>query len=247
MKERVSQRIGKIPVILVCPHGANDNNTAIVTEEAAELLDCYAVINRGFDRSPVVDVDADLADCNRTSHVQQDVVFDEFLKPLVRFRNNCMTKLTGLSPSYIGSSPGTGQQRILILYIHGAGNIVHTIANEPVGIVVGHGLGIKKDSIICSTWRKNLFVDLYRNYCNDGDVFEGKGGGNYAGRGADNLCQYFRKHDRDSWVDSLQLEFPWSRRRTHDAATLTANLLSTVVNDMLKRYEYDPVPTPKFI
>ena len=236
MRERVSQRIGKVPVILVCPHGANDKNTAILTEEAAETLDCYAIINRGFERSSIVDVDVDLADCNRISHLQEDVVYDEFLKPLLDFRKGCFKK----------GGP-TQRKGALVLCIHGAGNIVHKIANEPVGIIVGYGLGRKKDSMTCAQWRKNLFVDLYRNYCNDGDVFEGKGGGNYAGRGSDNLTQYFRKHDRDSRVDALQLEFPWSRRKTRDTAKLTAGLLSTVVNDLLLHDEYESIPVPKFI
>lgn len=246
MRERVSQRIGRIPVILVCPHGANDNNTAIVTEETAESLDCYSLINRGFDRGSTVDVDADIADCNRVSHIQQDVVCDEFLKPLISFKTQCMTKLFGIAPNYMGR-PGITGKKVLILYLHGAGNIVHKIANEPVGIIVGYGLGRKKNSPTCEQWRKNLFVDLFRNYCNDGDAFEGKGGGNYAGRGADNVNQYFRKHDRDHWVDTMQLEFPWSRRKTKDLAKLTAELLSTVVSDMIKHDEYDPIPQPKFI
>ena len=84
MKERVGIIIGKNPVILVAPHGADDTNTDIITERVAKKADCYAVINRGFERADFVDVIKDKADCNKIDHCKQEVVYEEFLKPIIK-------------------------------------------------------------------------------------------------------------------------------------------------------------------
>jgi hypothetical protein len=248
MRERVSTIIGKVPVILVAPHGADDTNTAVIAEHAAKQLNCYAVINRGFERSDVVDVDKDKADCNRIDHARKDVVFDEFLRPIIKFKERCLQKSlskklqTGTwSGKYPMSDP------VHIFHIHGCNNSVHNEANEPVEVIIGYGLGIKKDSLTCDEWRKNCFVDIYRNYANDGDVFIAKGGSRFAGRDSNNLNQYFRKHEMDANVHSMQLEFPFSARNSESRAVLTAMLLSTVILDYLSFEQYEKEPKPKFI
>lgn len=67
MKLRVSTITGTIPIILVAPHGPDDKNTDIIVENTAKLLGSYAVINKGFERSDVVDVSNDEADCKNRS------------------------------------------------------------------------------------------------------------------------------------------------------------------------------------
>ncbi len=248
--ERVSTLLGKSPVILVCPHGADDTNTDVITEIAAQQLDCFAVINRGFERADDVDVDNDKADCNRIDHIKQDVVYDEFLRPLIRFEQRVNNKAS-TRQSYPFFAYGFGSYAqpdpVHIFYIHGCGNLVHKEAGEPVEVILGYGLGIKKDSLTCDVWRKNVFVDLYRKYATDGDVFEGKSGGRYAGRDSNNLNQYFRKHENKPWVHSMQLEFPYSTRNDRTAAVQTAIKLSVVVKDYLAYTQYDKEPSPKFI
>lgn len=247
MKERVSLRIGKEPIILVAPHGCDDNNTDIVVERAAEVLNCYAVINRGFDRSDDVDVNNDKANCNRCDHVKEDVVYEEFLKPIIRFKDQILKKIGGIRNGWGWNLPETDSPKCLIFYIHGAGDKVHSTANEQVTAIVGYGLGTKKDSITCELWRKNLLVDLYRQYSNDGDIFEAKGGSRYAGRSTNNLNQYFRKHDLNPWVDCMQLEFPYSHRKTDSRAQLCGTMLSVVLEDFLHYDRYSEEPSPKFI
>jgi len=249
MRERVYTRHGKHNVIIVSPHGGDDTHTATIAKKAAETVDCWAVINQGFERNKTVDIDNDQADCNRIDHITQPIVFDEFLKPIVSFRDRIRKKICQ-TPSFEGAgwfSSNSIVGRILILYIHGAGNVVHKMANEPVEVVVGYGLGNKKDSLTCDIWRKNCLVDAYRNIVDDGEVFEASGGSRYAGRAANNLNQYFRKHDNDQFVETMQLEYPFSVRKTKKAAELAAAKLSIVIEEVLKYAKYDRTPHPKFI
>lgn len=245
MRERVSVIHGKKPVILVCPHGSDDTNTAIITEVAAEHIDCYAVINRGFERSELVDVNKDKANCNRIDHCKEEVVYDEFFKPILKFKDKIYQKATKGTSWWNDIDPES--HPIYIFHIHGCGNHVHKQAGEPVGVIVGYGLGSKKNSLTCTAWRKDCFIDMYRNSSQNGDAFEGAGGGNYAGRDANNMNQYFRKHDHDEFVQSMQLEFPFSERETPSQAAITGLTLATAILDLISYKDYTMKPKPKFI
>lgn len=243
MRERVNVIRGTQPILLVAPHGPDDTNTDLIARLAANHIKGHAVINQGFERGDIVDVDNDIADCNRVDHCKESVVYDEFLKPIIKIRDQVAKKL--VQPGWWESDDKGA--RLLVLYIHGAGDIVHREANEPVGVILGYGLGSNKDSLTCRSWRKNLFIDIWRNYSNDGDVFEGGGSGRYAGRSSNNMNQYFRKHDLDRQVESMQLEFPFSTRNTESQATVTAMLLGSVLSEMLKHETYTSTPKAKLI
>jgi hypothetical protein len=243
MRERVNVIYGKQPVLVVAPHGSDDTNTAIIAEQVAVHIKGYAVINQGFERGDLVDVDNDIADCNRVDHCKSEVVFEEFLKPILKIKDQVTKKFQ--SPGWYDEEDSG--KKLLIIYIHGAGDVVHREANEPVDVVVGYGLGSNKDSLTCRTWRKNLFVDLWRNFSDEGEVYEGSGTGRYAGRSSNNMNQYFRKHELNRAVESLQLEFPYSMRKTESKATLTAVLLGLVLNDLLKASSYEKTPQTKLI
>lgn len=227
---RVNVIIGKRPILLVAPHGPDDTNTALIAEMAAAYAKTHAVVNHGFDRGEHVDVDKDIADCNRVDHCLSEIVCDEFLKPILKIKNNV-----------------TKNSNLLIVYIHGAGDIVHTEANERIDVIVGYGLGNNKDSLTCNAWKKNLFVDKWRGYSNEGEVYEGSGAGRYAGRSSNNMNQYFRKHELNRQVQSLQLEFPFSMRNTKDRAMQTSTLLSLVLIEMMNYESYDQEPKTKLI
>ena len=89
MRERVEFIIGNKPVILVAPHGAKCDalNTDVIVETAAKSNNCYALINRGFEKHQKVDVMKDQADCNKINHIKKNVVREEFLNPLVKTKN----------------------------------------------------------------------------------------------------------------------------------------------------------------
>jgi hypothetical protein len=163
------------------------------------------------------------------------------LKPLLGFAQQQVKKIMN-GPVVLGKG-----DLMLIVHIHGAGNLVHKTANEQVGVIVGYGLGSTKDCLSCQPWRKNLFVDSFRSLCHVGEVYEGKGGGKYAGRDSNNLNQYFRKHQNEPLVDSLQLEFPFSARNSEDVSKSTAFLLASVLSKVLGLNKYDKSPYVKLI
>lgn len=241
MRERVNVIYGKKPLLIVAPHGPDDTNTAIIALQAAKSCEANAVINQGFERGEIVDVDKDIADCNRVDHCQSEVVTDEFLKPILKIKNQVTKKFK--NTGWYDEEP---KDRLLIVFVHGAGDIVHTEAGELIDVIVGYGLGKSKDSITCRSWRKNLFVDLWRSI-SAGEVYEGAGDGRYAGRSSNNMNQYFRKHELDRQVESLQLEFPFSTRKTEMDATVTGKTLALVLRDMLRYIEYNEHPTTKLI
>ncbi len=251
MRERVFLRIGKKPIILVAPHACDDSNTATIAIKAAEKIDAFAVVNQGFERATAVNVAEDKADCNRVDHIQQPVVEDEFLKPILKFVKASTAKLFQLPSTWnygpYWNRPAGSNDHVLIVLVHGAGDIVHKLAKEPVEVIVGYGLGNVKDSLSCEKWRKDLFVEQYRRVATEGDVFEASGGSNYAGRAANNLNQYFRKHRNDPMVESMQLEFPFSVRKDQHKAELTAAKLAVVLSKMSRNHYKGSCGNQKFI
>lgn len=253
MKERVSVIVGKNPLILVAPHGSDDTNTDILVERVAEKTDCCAVINRGFERSDFVDVNKDKADCNRIDHCKEEVVFEEFLKPIIKSKERLLYSKIKFHNHKASAFKYPQINHVTILYIHGCGNIVHSEAKDKVALIVGYGLGTKKDSISCELWRKTLFVDLYnKSILNKklistyGRVFEGRGGSRYAGRDSNNMNQYFRKHDIDWATHSLQLEFPYSTRSSQEEIDHTVGFLTHTIKEYLHFNRYDAEPDPYF-
>lgn len=235
MRERVNVIMGKNPTLIIVPHGTDDKNTATIGKEITQSLDAFAVINQGFDRNKFVDVDNDKADCNSIEHCKSDVVYEEFLKPIIKIKNI-------ISRFFLKN-----KKSIDIFHIHGCGDKIHSIANENVGLILGYGLGLKKDSLTCDIWRKDLFIHLYRQIKMGGDIFEGKGGGKYAGRSSDNLNQYFRKHDLDNSVQSMQLEIPYNLRKNDQEINKTCFLLKNVIQEYSKHNFFHKKIISKFI
>ena len=248
MSVRVETYIGKKPVIIVAPHGPNDINTDVIAEQTIESLSSYGVINRGFERSDIVDTQNDKANCNRVDHIKEPVVYDEFLRPIIKYKDLIKRRiLKAQLGSWGWRLPGHNDDKVLVFYVHGVGDNIHKIAGEDVGCIVGYGLGQKKDSLTCEMWRKNLFVAKWNALSTLGEAFEGKGAGKYAGRSTNNLNQYFARHEGDPWVDCMQIEMPYSSRKTKSRAKLSGILLAAVIEEMLDQDEYTLQPTPKFL
>jgi len=221
MKERVLTKKGKNKVILVAPHGYEDKHTGTLVEVAANNLDCYAIINYGFLKSDYVDVENDLANCSLINHINQPVVYEEFLKPIIKIRDKFSQRSI--------KKRNCQEAEILIIYICGC---------EPhetdASMIIGYGLGTHKNSITCSSQKRNAFLsysrEIYKKY-SWGEVHEGNN--QFAGRNANHINQYFVKHNNDMNVDSLLIHFPGL---SESLAVSTGIMLSVALDKMINRF-----------
>jgi hypothetical protein len=222
--ERTSVIQGTTPVLLVAPHGPDDENTAELTELVAKHFGAYAVINRGWQRSSRVDQFRDLANCNDVRHLHQDVVREEFLHPILR----CVTRI---KKKYEGKA--------LVLVIHGCKDqIRHGLDDEMLDIVVGYGAG-NPPFYSCRTRTKNAFVRCLQD---EGfGVYEGAAGGLYAGRAKNNLNQLFVRWYADNAVESMQIEIVRELREDREMLSLTAEGLMTALDSFMLIDESDEV------
>lgn len=244
MRERVSIIQGSSPIIFVAPHGPDQFHTSTIAEEAAKLSSGYAVINRAFRQSLKVDVLKDFADCERIDHLKEDVVYDEYLKPILRIKDKLQHKASERNLEYdIFLDPFA----CLIVNIQGCDNYIHPQTDELMALIVGYGLGQMKDSFTCPMWRKDCFID-YLNECNlDGDVFEAQGGSHLAGRDSNDFNQFFRKHDKNFMVESIKLTIPSYSRRDYAAAIYLASVIAAACKHIIQRTEYHGFLDSKFI
>ncbi len=125
VKERVSVVHGKIPILLIAPHGYDDSYTDIMTEHAALSCQGNAVINRGWQRAPSVDIFNDKANCNSWNHCQHDVVKDEFYDPIVNMKHSLVQK----------------HSHLYVFHIHGCGNHIRQQVGFNVDVIIGYGAG----------------------------------------------------------------------------------------------------------
>lgn len=214
-QERVSLIEGRHPIILVAPHGyhGNDYNTDFIVENLASKFDMYAVINRGFERADHPDSENDKADCNNFMQIVADpVVYDEFLTPIVRYKNRILRKV----------------QRCHLFFIHGMAN--RHVGDKLADIVVGYGAG-KPASHSCELWMKNLFCYLLSKASLN--VFEGKEGGAFSGWARGNMNQLFRKHLPEPRCHSMQVELARDLRYDKDMAIDTVASLAPAMLELL--------------
>jgi hypothetical protein len=220
MSERVSIIEGKQPILLVAPHGFNgdDENTALLAEEIAYLTNAYVVVNKGWERDEKVDYLKDKADCNNILHCHEDVVREEFLDPILRFRNRILRK-----------------HPIVHMYmLHGMSNRHRKICHDPtLDMVIGFGAGTP-NSYTCDLWRKNCFIHLLENDAGF-TVYEGKPGGQMSGWSKNNMNQLFRKWYDDPQVQSMQIEIIHELRADREMTQLTAEYLASAMLDLIEK------------
>lgn len=229
--ERVSIIEGKTPIIVVAPHGydQDDENTAVVAETLAHALKCYAVINRGWERSDDVVQVGDKADCNNVSHCHQDVVKEEFLDPIIRFRNR-------LRKNHL---------TVYMFMIHGMSDKHRLTSGDPrLDLVVGYGAG-NPDSHTCDLWRKDAFIHLLTEA--GMTVYEGRKGGAMSGWAKQNMNQLWRKWYSDPQMQSMQIEIVHDLRSDKDFARMTSEYIATAMGDLLEKTKYSgPKNTNKY-
>lgn len=204
--ERTSVIKGSTPVLIVAPHGPDDENTALLTEMVASNFGAYAVINRGWERSSKVDQMADLANCNNVRHLYEDVVREEFLLPILRCRAEIARKYT---------------EKMYMFVIHGCKDNLKTNPGEDMlDLIVGYGAG-NPPSYSCKLRSKNVFIKCLQE---EGfGVYEGAAGGMYAGKSKNNLNQLFVRWKPDHDVESMQLEIVRELRMDKSMTALTAD------------------------
>jgi len=192
----------KMPLILIAPHGPDDQGTAFITEEICNLIGCDGIINNGFERSDKFDYAKEKCDCNNIIHCVQDVVKEEFLDPIDKAVNRMYKNSV--------------QANIFI--IHGMSD-----QKEPVDMVIGYGDSTAKHPpYSCEMWQKNAWMYILKSAGISG-VYAGKAGGKYAGASKNNLNQYFTNQA------SMQIEITRALRvgTKADQWLKTANFLTT--------------------
>jgi len=230
--ERISLIQGQMPLLFVAPHGSDvdDKNTGLIAEMAAKTSKGFAVINWGFQKSDHVDVSADFADCNKITHCHEEVVKEEFLDPILRFKSRILNNIATqgiMNKRY---------HRMFIFFIHGMGHQHRVLSGNPkLDIVLGYGAG-DPESYSCDLWKKDLMIYLLQGA---GFVtFQGRANGAFSGWGRNNMNQLFTRKYVDSKVDSMQLEIIHDLRSTSSTARSIGEYLGLVAMDLLGRNQY---------
>jgi N-formylglutamate amidohydrolase len=207
--ERVTTTHGDNPALIIAPHDPDDTHTGLIAEIVAQKVNGYSLINWGWERDANVDQNASKANCNDVSHCKQDVVREEFLEPLQNYVNQILSD----------------HDEALIYILHGVGNQFGK-TKKPPEIIVGYGAGTKP-SHSCDELYKDAF--LYLLDAQNFEAYEGAAGGDYAGRGRNNLNQLYRKHDYDTAVHSMQIEIVRKLRNDEQVARTTADRLAKCI------------------
>ncbi|RDJ35029.1 MAG: hypothetical protein DWQ19_09345 [Crenarchaeota archaeon] len=218
--ERIITNIGTIPAIVVVPHGYDDPNTVEIAEEIINKIDAYAVINKGWRRSDHYDYYKDEANCNNIKHIKEDVVKDEFLKPILKYKNKILNEHHLQEPA--------------MFIIHGVSNLIRDEASD-LDFIVGYGEGDPARPTAPIEF-KDCFLE---NLKSTGLVpYQGKSGGRYSGWGRNNLNQLFnRKEFLDHCAYSLQIEIIRELREDKDVARQTGEVLSDVITNTINNWK----------
>lgn len=213
--ERIILVEGDSPVLVVAPHGPDDKNTDLIAERIALESGSFAVINKGWRRSATVDFMKDMANCNDVRHIHSDVVKEEFLEPILRFKNRIRKKY---------------DEKVFMLIVHGCSDDVRkAVNNYDLDIILGHGEG-NPPSYSCS----GKFMKAFAHHLlNEGfSVYEGAAGGRYAGRAKNNLNQLFNRWYPDDHVESIQMEIVREMRCDPDFIDLTISGVVSAIESM---------------
>jgi hypothetical protein len=219
MDSRVTVREGSIPVLLIAPHGPDDKNTDILTEHMANKIDAYAVINWGWEKNNqnIVDCMEDFGNCNDLTHLHEEVIFEEFLKPILSYRHKIVYK-----------------HHIMYQYvIHGVGNDIRAKTNDfTTDIIVGNGIGTP-NRLSTPMWKRDAFIYLAEKV--GGMTTYAAEGKSYAGWARNNLNQiwncWYNAPATKATSQSLQLELIYEARKNEETAKLYGEFLASVIKE----------------
>lgn len=213
MSERVSiveSRKVQKPILFIAPHGFDDEFTDVIAETAANSTNSFGVFNRSWERAEKVDYLKDKANCNNVLHLQEDVVREEFLDPIIRFQNRILNN----------------HEKMYVFILHGMGDENRNYVPD-VDVVIGYGAG-QPHSHTCKHWMKNLLTHLFGEL--DLTAYQAKTGSKFSGWSKNNLNQYWRKHEVDTSVHSFQIQIIKSQRRNKAQSQLFGEILATIVD-----------------
>ena len=203
LDERVSIIERDAPIVIVCPHGYDDHGTAGLGEIISKNLACSHVINKGWRKAKKHDYWKDHADCNDLRHCSENVVIDEFLKPIIRFVKKAIN-------SY---------GECYVFNIHGMG-----IKNRPPDLDIVLGCGEEKN-LTCKSKSRDSFL----HYLNLHEFNVYKGENFFSGKNRYNLNQLFKQWVSLP-AESFQLELvPYLRDKKQQDKT-AENISKSIEN-----------------
>ena len=205
MEQRVSVVEGKLPILLIAPNGADDRNTDRIAEIIATRVKGFAVINWGWRRGNP-DPKNDRTDCNNVFQLT-GVAGDEFLEPIIRFKNRI-----------IKSYPN-----VLQFVIQGvSGNDF----DPNVDVIAGDGEPHRS----CEEWFRDILC-----YIADKEgikIFMAKPGTSLSGYQKKNMNQLFAQIYPDPRVQSIQLEIVKGLRDTTIDAELFSDFFAKILTQL---------------
>jgi len=215
-KSRVTVGYGPSPIILIAPHGykGDDYNTDILTETAANILNCNYVINNAWKKCEKPNLNLEKANCNNFTHMIDEVA-EEFMIPLL-----------GMSKTII-KFYGYG----IACWIHGVGDDVRKkYKKKDLDIIFGDGKGVGRGSQTCSISLKEYVI--YNLEENGLKTYSSFPGDQYNGANYINMNQLWCNHHPDPRMQSFQLEITKDLREDKTMASLTADCLADALKNI---------------
>lgn len=226
--ERVSIIEGDTSVLLVVPYGANEQNVARMGEILAHDIGAYAVINRGWKRSPSVDHARDMADCNDLRHLYEDVVREEFLNPILR----TVVRMKNRFDDHV----------LVLILIEVDRDTRAGTDDEILDIVLGCGAG-HPPAHSCSRRTKNSL--MYFLQSEGFGVYEGGAGSKYSGKAKKNLNQFFVRWQPDDRVESMQVAMTGDLIEDEGMIRMTTEGLMSAIELFRAMDDEDETPAPE--
>lgn len=218
--QRTAAIKGKLPLLVVAPYGSDDIHTAMLAEHIQKELNCFAVINYMWQKAPKYDYYRNKANCHNIQHCLQDVVRQEYLEWILKFKNIIL----GM------------HHTANIFYIRGCSNNVRKLADNDVDIVVGFGDGANT-SYTCELHSKNALFSMLNK---QGFLtYAGEKDGLYSAREPENMTQIFRNIYFDDEVESFELNIVNALRYDETEAKYTANEIANALEDFIDEQEKD--------
>jgi len=210
---RVDVQYGGYPAIIIAPHGFDDPNVGFMAQKIADRLDCFCVINNGWQCSAEFDYTAQKADCNSIKHCQDEVLNFEFLKPIEQMAEQCKANF--------------GFFYCLILC--GISDNIRRIIDRNLDLVIGWGMG-SPPSLSCMRITKDSFISHLEDF--KLTTYEAGSGSRYSGRKYNSLNQYVST--QKGITQSMQVGIVRHLRRNKDIAEITAYKIAESLKETVR-------------